>query len=129
MTRPNIDRCRKLRKDQTDAECILWNILRNRQLDGVKFRRQYPIGIYILDFYSPEFNLGVEADGGQHYEDCGIEQDHMRSKILSQSGIKMLRFSNLDVLNNIEGVREEIQKTLTLILSLKKGEDVKTKEL
>ncbi len=71
MKRNNIEKCRRLRKEQTDAERKLWSILRNRQLSGVKFRRQFPIGRYMLDFYSPEHKLGIEADGGQHYEDKG----------------------------------------------------------
>ena len=122
--RTKIKTSRELRKNQTDAERILWNILRNRLLDGIKFRRQYCIDKYILDFYSPEFKLAIEADGGQHYEDSGMKQDRVRSKELLRLGIKILRFNNLDILDNSEGVREEIQKTLTSILSLKKGEEV-----
>jgi very-short-patch-repair endonuclease len=67
LRRINIDKCRELRKKQTDAEKKLWEILRNRQLARVKFKRQFPVGSYILDFYSPEYRLGIEADGGQHY--------------------------------------------------------------
>jgi len=71
MKRNNIARCRNLRKNQTDAETKLWTILRNRQIAGAKFRRQFPIGRYILDFYSPKYRLGIEDDGGDHYEDKG----------------------------------------------------------
>ncbi len=114
---------RGLRKNQTDAERILWNALRNRQLYGMKFRRQYSIGNYILDFYSPEYKLGIEADGGQHYVNDVKKQDESRTKELAKIGVQILRFSNIDILNNIEGVCEAIEKTLTLILSLKKGEE------
>jgi len=121
--RANIETSRELRKNQTDAERILWNILRNRQICGAKFRRQYSIDKYILDFYSPKYRLGIEADGGQHYIDYVKKQDESRTKELAKMDIKILRFSNIDILNNIEGVCEEIDKTLTLILSLKKGEE------
>ena len=63
---------RQLRREQTDAEKLLWYCLRNRQLFGLKFRRQYPVGPYILDFYCHEYKLCVELDGGQHYESAGI---------------------------------------------------------
>ena len=109
MKRNNIDYCRKLRKDQTDAERKLWSILRNRQLSGVKFRRQFPVGRYILDFYSPEYRLGIEADGGKHYEDKGKSEDALRKRELTKHGVKIVRFSDLDILNNIEGVYEIIQ--------------------
>ena len=59
----------ELTRNQTNAERKLWLLLRDRQLNGVKFRRQYSIGQYILDFYSPEYKIGIEADGGQHYDD------------------------------------------------------------
>ncbi len=112
MKRSNIERCRNLRKNQTDVERKLWAILRNRQVSGVKFRRQFSIGRYILDFYSPEYRLGIEADGGQHYEDEGRERDELRMKELSKLGVQILRFSDIEILNNIEGVYEVIQKAI-----------------
>ncbi|HAH21455.1 MAG: hypothetical protein A2Y00_03715 [Omnitrophica WOR_2 bacterium GWF2_43_52] len=112
MKRNSIAIAKKLRKNQTDAEGKLWAILRNRQLSGVKFRRQFPIGSYILDFYSPEYKLGIEADGGQHYVDKGKGQDEQRTRELSVYGIKIVRFNDLDVLNNIEGVYEIIQESI-----------------
>jgi len=84
----------------------------NRQLTGVKFRRQFPVGRYILDFYSPEYNLGIEADGGQHYEDGVRQKDEARKEELSRLGIRILRFSDGEILNNIEGVYEIIQKSI-----------------
>jgi len=71
MKRQNIDNCKKLRKNQTDTERKLWSILRSRRLEGVKFRRQYPVDKYILDFYAPKHKLGIEVDGGSHYEEKG----------------------------------------------------------
>ena len=109
MKRNNITICRNLRKNQTDAERKLWRILRNRQFISVKFRRQFPVGKYILDFYSPEYKLGIEADGGQHYENEMSMQDELRAKELAMVGIEILRFSNLDILHNIEGVCIVIQ--------------------
>ncbi len=112
MKRSNIERCRNLRRNQTDAEKKLWTILRNRQLAEAKFRRQFSVGRYVLDFYSPEYRLGIEADGGQHYEDKGRQRDKLRTKELSRIGVQILRFSDREILNNIEGVYEMIQKAI-----------------
>ena len=101
-----------MRRDQTEAEKKLWAILRNRQLTGVKFRRQFPIGDYILDFYAPKYSLCIEADGGQHRESKGKQRDKIRERELSKSGVKILRFNDHDVLNNTEGVYDSILKTL-----------------
>jgi very-short-patch-repair endonuclease len=86
--------------------------LRNRQLAGVKFRRQFSVGRYILDFYSPEYRLGIEADGGQHYEDKGRRRDEIRAKELSGLGVQILRFSDREILTNIEGIYEIIQGSI-----------------
>jgi len=115
MKRNNIEKSRTLRKNQTIAEQKLWNVLRNRQLFGAKFRRQFFIDKYILDFYSPGYKLGIEADSGQHYEDAGRQRDRLRTKELSKYGIKLLRFSDLDILNNIDGVCEVISETIKTI--------------
>ncbi len=112
MKRQNIGKCRHLRKNQTNAERKLWSLLRNRQLAKVKFRRQFPVDRYILDFYSPEYKLGIEADGGQHYSDKGKVKDELRTGKLAKYGIQILRFSDLDILNNIEGVYAVILKTI-----------------
>jgi len=112
MKRDNIEKCKSLRKNQTDAERKLWLMLRNRQLAGAKFRRQFSIDKYILDFYSPEYKLGIEADGGQHYEDKGKKRDELRTRKLSKHRVQILRFSDLDILNNIEGVCETIMNAL-----------------
>ena len=112
MKRSNIEKCRNLRRNQTDTEKKLWTILRNRQLAEVKFRRQFSVGRYILDFYSPEYRLAIEADGGQHYEDKGRQRDKLRTEELSRIGVQILRFSDREILNNIEGVYEMIKKTI-----------------
>jgi very-short-patch-repair endonuclease len=93
-----LDLARKLRKNQTDAEKLLWGILRNRQLLGVKFRRQQPVGPYILDFYCYDYKLCIELDGGQHYTNDGQRYDTDRSAFLKTNEIHVVRFSNLDVL-------------------------------
>ena len=113
MKRSNIDNCRSLRRRQTDAEKKLWHRLRNRQLGDVKFRRQFSIGKYIIDFYCPQYRLGIEVDGGQHYDDKGKHKDARRTGELAETKIRIIRFNNLDVLNNIEGVCERILKAVT----------------
>ena len=112
MKRNNIDTCRTLRRNQTDAEKKLWAVLRNRKLAGVKFKRQFPVGKYILDFYAPEYGLGIEADGGQHYGDEYKQRDEIRTKELSKLGIEIVRFSDQDILTNIEGIYETIERVL-----------------
>jgi very-short-patch-repair endonuclease len=112
IKRQNIDKCRSLRKSQTDDERKLWAVLRNRQLIGIKFGRQFPAGGYVLDFYSPEYKLAIEADGGQHYEDEGKQRDEIRRIELSKLGIELLRFGDQEILSNLEGVYESILKTV-----------------
>jgi very-short-patch-repair endonuclease len=96
---------RGLRKSHTDAELLLWKYLRTRQMDGVKFRRQQPIGKYIVDFVSFEKRIVIEVDGGQHSEEVDKERDQW----LNNEGFKVLRFWNNEVLKNIEGVFELIR--------------------
>lgn len=99
---------KRLRNNLTDCERLLWRHLRNRQLSGFKFRRQHPFPPYVLDFYCAELMLVVELDGGQHYDDIGLEKDRLRTDYLERLGLEVLRFSNLDVLQNLEGVLAEI---------------------
>ena len=93
---------KKLRKGQTDAESLLWKHLRIKQMEGVKFRREEPIGRFIVDFVSFEKKVIVEVDGGQHSE----EADKEREQWLRSQGFKVLRFWNNEVLQNTEGVLE-----------------------
>ncbi len=109
-------RANELRRNSTDAERLLWSKLRNRQLNGFKFRRQVPIGPYIADFVCWELKLIIEVDGGQHAEQA--ERDLARSRYLETKGFKIVRFWNNEVLGNIEGVLE----TLTLALSQRERE-------
>jgi very-short-patch-repair endonuclease len=101
---------RRLRVDQTNAETVLWNRIRNRQLDGYKFVRQEPIKGYICDFVCREKRLIIEVDGGQHNESA---EDAIRDRKLTEQGYKVLRFWNNDVLGNIEGVLLTIQQELS----------------
>ena len=99
---------RRLRKDVTDAERKLWSILRNRQMAGLKFLRQYGIGPYILDFYCPEQRLAIEVDVGQHADSPDQEHDARRDWYLRELNIRVIRFWNNDVLQNIEGIAQKI---------------------
>ena len=103
---------RDLRQKHTDAEKALWMKLRNRQLEGVKFRRQPPIGSYIVDFASFQRRLIIEIDGGQHNEDRTKGRDEERTIRLEERGYRIIRFWNNEVLTNPEGVLEKIRKTL-----------------
>jgi very-short-patch-repair endonuclease len=100
---------RRLRVHQTDAETVLWNRIRNRQIDGHKFVRQEPIAGYICDFVCRERFLVVEVDGGQHNESAA---DAMRDQRIIADGYRVLRFWNNDVLGNLEGVLVTIQTEL-----------------
>ncbi len=108
-TKPNR---RRLRKNATDAERKLWGILRSRQMSGLKFLRQYSAGPYILDFYCPERRLAVEVDGGQHADVYGQQHDAHRDKYLKDLNIRVIRFWNNDVLQNIEGVGQKIREEI-----------------
>src|SRR3954453_11450365 len=99
-------RCRELRRTSTDAETLPWRLFRNRQVAGRKFRRQHVFGPYILDFYCPERRLVIEADGAQHFEPDGAAWDARRTGYLEARGLRVLRFSNVEVLNATESVIE-----------------------
>jgi len=101
-----------LRKNMTDAENLLWLKLRGKQLKGLQFYRQKIIGRYIVDFYCPKANLVIELDGGQHYSEAGKAKDRTRDDVLIEMGIKVLRFSDRDVFENIGGVMEGIWSCL-----------------
>lgn len=103
---------RQLRREQTDAERLLWYLLRGRQLGGFKFRRQSPFGPYILDFYCPQKRLAVELDGGGHADDDQARHDVNRTAFLQNSGIQVLRFWNHQVFQETEAVLQKIWNTL-----------------
>ena len=98
---------RQLRKSETKAEKKLWSELRGKQLEGIKFRRQEPLGDYIVDFVTFESDLVIEVDGGQHLEN---EADEKRDDWLSDQGFTVMRFWNNQVLGNTEGVLREIRR-------------------
>jgi very-short-patch-repair endonuclease len=103
MPSSRVARARDLRKAQTDAEKLLWRALRRRELD-LKFRRQHPVGRFILDFYCEEARLAVELDGGGHAAARVADYDSRRTAALERFGVTLLRFWNSDVFANLEGV-------------------------
>ena len=105
-TKQLIPLAKGLRKNATDAERLLWSRLRASQLGGCKFRRQQPLGSYIVDFVSFDKKIVVELDGGQHVESEAYDQSRMQR--LASQGFKVMRFWNNDVLSNTEGVLHTI---------------------
>jgi very-short-patch-repair endonuclease len=117
------DFARGLRRRQTEAEKALWMRLRSRQFEGLKFRRQQPIGAYIVDFVSFSKRLVVEVDGGQHGESETRARDEERTEWLGEKGYRVLRFWDNDVLKNIEGVMERIREVTLTLASPVEGEE------
>ncbi|MEA3411171.1 MAG: endonuclease domain-containing protein [Pseudomonadota bacterium] len=105
-------RARQLRRELTDAERALWRHLRQRQVAGLRFRRQHPLGRYIVDFACLDARLVIEVDGGQHGE--REDYDEERTAWLQQRGFRVLRFWNNEVLNNIYGVMERITEAIRI---------------
>ncbi|MBI5699267.1 DUF559 domain-containing protein [Candidatus Saganbacteria bacterium] len=101
---------RSLRKKSTDAEVLLWKYLSNKGMCGFKFRRQYPIGGFVIDFFCPQNKLGIEIDGKIH--DNQEKQDSQRQSKLEKMGIEFLRFNNAEVFNNIDFVLKTIKRKL-----------------
>jgi len=108
MTSKPTKHAKILRKNSTKAETLLWSKLRSKQLEGIKFRRQQPIGNYIVDFVSFERQIIIEVDGGQHANKK--KEDQRRDQILTKDGFKVLRFWNNNVLENIDAVLEIIRQ-------------------
>ncbi len=104
------ERARKLRRASTDAERRLWYALRNRQISGHKFRRQHPIGPYIVDFVCPAKKLVVELDGSQHLR--SVDYDNKRTAEIAREGFRVIRFWNNEVLSNLDGVLRAIEANL-----------------
>lgn len=94
----------------TEAEKLLWSRLRGKQLSGLQFYRQKPILNYIVDFYCPSANLVIECDGGQHFTEEGLEADRIRDEALEALNLRGLRFSNLQIMNQLEEVISVIFK-------------------
>jgi len=104
---------RKLRRDQTEAEKLLWSKLRNRQFLGLKFRRQVQMEGYIVDFFCDVRGLVIELDGGQHTEN--LNYDRVRSDVLESKGFIVKRYWNNDVMGNVEGGLEDLASTLNTL--------------
>lgn len=103
-------RRKQLRKKLTSAEAALWNLLKNQQLEGRKFRRQHSTGNYILDFYCASEGIAIELDGAHHFTDEGFKYDEQRTRYLNNLKIKVIRFENEEVFQSPDGVIAEIKK-------------------
>ena len=100
-----------LRRNATEAEQRLWQHLRGNQL-GVKFRRQYSVNAYVIDFYAPRVRLAVEVDGDSHFRSASAAYDQGRTRHLNRFGIKVVRFTNADIFENMGGVLDAIEEAL-----------------
>ena len=103
---------RQLRRQQTEFEYKLWQVVRDRRLKNIKFRRQQPIGPYIADFVSFDEKLIIELDGSQHAQSRQVAADERRTRYLEGRGYRVLRFWNVELIENFEGVVETIFRTL-----------------
>ena len=103
---------RILRAQLTDAEQLLWHLLRSRRFCGIKFRRQHPFGRFILDFYCHDVQLAIELDGSGHNDEAQKAYDAERTKALASAGVKVLRFWNHEVFNELEAVLERLHAEL-----------------
>jgi len=116
-TNPQKYKRKKLRNNLTEAEVILWSRLKNRQVLNQHFRRQVSIGRYVVDFYCAKLKLAIEIDGDLHYlEERTIEYDKKRQREIEMLRIKFLRFDNLEVYKNLNGVINEIWITIEGLL-------------
>ncbi|HNR02564.1 MAG TPA: endonuclease domain-containing protein [Anaerolineaceae bacterium] len=107
-----IETCRHLRQNPTPAEELLWQHLRTKQLDGLKFRRQHPESGFILDFYCPKLRLAIELDGAIHKDKESREYDLERTRVLAENRIRVIRFWNAEVLDHLESVLARIQSAV-----------------
>jgi len=116
-----INRAKELRKQQTDAEKVLWNALRSHQFSGFKFRRQHPVKWFIADFYCHEVKLIIEVDGGIHATPDQSAYDVGRTAEIEEMGISLIRFTNEEILTNLEFVLKQIDKMIQLPTSPSPG--------
>jgi very-short-patch-repair endonuclease len=110
-----------VRTRMTNEEGVIWNSIKNEKFHKIKFRKQFVIGEYIIDFYAPKYKLAIELDGANHFTDAGIVKDNERDDYLNEQGIAVLRFENGSVTKNIKTV-------LDLILEKVKEIEAKPKE-
>ena len=118
LARPTRDFARRLRRNSTDAERRLWHHLRGRRLQGLRFRRQHPIGPYFADFACLELGLVIELDGGQHNDERQRHRDAVRSDVLASHGFQVIRFWDNDVLRDTQAVLSEILRRAALTPTL-----------
>ncbi len=95
-----------------DAEVMVWSRLKGRQLYGSKFRRQYGVGPYSIDFYCPKLKVGIEIDGGGHMSKHSKANDKERKRYIESYGIRLFRYTNVDVYDDIDGVIEQITREI-----------------
>ncbi len=103
------EKARKLRKEPTPAERKLWQVLRKRQFQGIKFQRQIPIGSYIVDFCAFDPKVVIEIDGDSHYTPKAQRADKKRDRFFKKLGFRVFRFTNQEILKNLEGVLEYLK--------------------
>lgn len=103
-----LEQRRRLRRKMTEAEELFWSRVRNKQLDGLRVKRQYGLGPYILDFYIPKYKLAIELDGGVHSIELVIRKDQNKNAFLNENGISVLRLENEIVLKNIEAALKKV---------------------
>ncbi len=108
----NTNKRKELRHNMTKAEVLLWIELKGRKVMGYKFRRQFGIDIYVVDFYCPELKLAIEVDGATHFTDEDIAYDKDRQERIEQLGVRFLRFTNLDIYDSLECVMEVIRNKI-----------------
>ena len=106
------ERRKELRQTLTAAEALLWINLKGRNLNGKKFRRQHSIGPYIVDFFCPECRLAIELDGASHMTDNGTDADEPRTQFLKRFNVRVIRFENKAVFEDLEGVLADIRRKL-----------------
>src|SRR5262245_1561911 len=110
----HLDLKHRLRANLTGPETRLWSKLRARQLQGLKFRRQHGIGLYIVDFYCPEQSLVIEVDGDSHADADQIVSDQLRDTYFRSLGLRVIRYLNNDIGKNLTGVLEDLTQKLAL---------------
>lgn len=101
-----------LRQNMPKAEMIIWAKLKSKQIEGCKFRRQYSVGQFVIDFYCPEVKLAIEIDGDSHFQEGATQYDEERQTFIESAGIRFMRFTNDDVYTNLNGVLELITKKI-----------------
>jgi very-short-patch-repair endonuclease len=110
------ERAKKLRKYQTESEKLLWEILKNKQMMGLRFKRQHPIDNFIADFYCHSLKLVIEVDGKIHSHPERVELDKERSAIIESFGIMVIRFTNDDIIHRVEIVKTSIEMTCSKLI-------------